>query len=585
MQDRFIDKTPRLHNLLQFYFDVHKQDFHSTPLALVHSRRFAKSTILKLIQAVFSPLPLLDGYTFDDVKSKIRACVKGPALLAFGMHPVFLLDMQLASSIASMRSLIASALKDAGLENKTVDALENHTVSLAVFLREGVRALNERFCAETGKVTKTIVLIDEFDKPFRALNPDVKLLEACGEVYGLCKDKDTGISLFIVAGLTRMAGSGLSDMNTLNRYADISFQRTHHGLGGISQSELLAWGPTRNELDVKAREVFGKSIENLVAELALEWNGFCFAIDAPSETADPLFSPVDVWQLIQDLQENHAYRSSVWLETMYSEFEFTNFRDQFAAKPFFLQLSKHLGGGWMKQSDLRMPFSRDDYQSLKNPHVVKRVLLELGILAVKDVTKDGMVLLAPPNKGVMEAGFGLLLNKTGFNTMPSTAEVQELLSEAEFKRVIDQAAMEVSSMFSASDWIREYAFQDALYLLLLQRLPKLSEAEYELEAEYSSSGRVDIHGHQTAGCYLNCEIKLNSRFSTQGIADCHDRQLEAANNQLHSRLMPAGDFSRALNVAVSGVWTRVGSRQEGRANPRYKLDVKCTFEERHLAKG
>jgi hypothetical protein len=579
MQDHFIDKTERLHHLLQFYFDGNIGDFQSKPLALVYCRRFAKSTLLKLIQAVFSPMPKLDSYPFDAIKAKIRACAKGPALLEYGMHPVVLLDMSGAEKVIDLIHLIKAALEDAGLDKGTANNLcpiqsdNKVSGSASSFLRRGVRALNEQFCVETGKSSKTILLIDEFDKPYRNIKPDLELLESCRTVYGLCKDKDSGISLFVVAGLTRMAGGGLSDMNTLNRFADISFQHTHHGICGILQSELSTCA--RDDLEELAH-LHDMSFDEMMSQMAVVWNGFCFGIDAsPAQEDNALFSPVDVWQLIADLSVGKAPQDSVWLETMQSEFEFINFQKTFTPGSFQL-LTKHLGGGWVTSASLRTQLNREDYQTLR-PDVVKRVLYELGMLAVKDVQND-MVLLIPPNKGVLENAFRLLLKGSRYDILPSDEEVRKLTSEEGFAKVIDSAAMETTTLYCRSDWVREYAYQDALYLLLLQTLPRLEGRTYEMKAEYGKGqGRMDIRIHHEESS-LNCEIKLTTRWTQTGIDNAHTAQLDAAMLQLRSR--PPSD---SVNWAVSCVWTRDGTRRESRVNPRYHLDVRYQFFERQKA--
>ena len=52
-------------------------------------------------------------------------------------------------------------------------------------LREGVLALNEQFQKETGRSTKTILLIDEFDKQHRRADADLPYLTQIHELYSL----------------------------------------------------------------------------------------------------------------------------------------------------------------------------------------------------------------------------------------------------------------------------------------------------------------------------------------------------------------------------------------------------------------
>ena len=58
---------------------------------------------------------------------------------------------------------------------------------------------------------------------------------------------------------------------------------------------------------------------------------------------------------------------------------------------------------------------------------------------------------------------------SGYNVVPSDQCIADVLSQAGVRAIMDQAASEVNSMFKASKWLREDAFQDAVYLLFLQK--------------------------------------------------------------------------------------------------------------------
>jgi hypothetical protein len=105
----------------------------------------------------------------------------------------------------------------------------------------GVRMLNDKFKNETGVETKTIVLIDEHDKPFRDrenYKGKKEFMKALTNLFSLGNKQDvpTGISLIVFCGLTRMVGSGLS---TINHLVDVSRMTIFHGLCGISARELI----------------------------------------------------------------------------------------------------------------------------------------------------------------------------------------------------------------------------------------------------------------------------------------------------------------------------------------------------------
>lgn len=70
MEDVFIDKSAALYNLLSSWYNMRMGDFRPTPLLMVYPRRFAKTTLLQFIEAVFSPVPRRKGYHREKTYSK-----------------------------------------------------------------------------------------------------------------------------------------------------------------------------------------------------------------------------------------------------------------------------------------------------------------------------------------------------------------------------------------------------------------------------------------------------------------------------------------------------------------------------------
>jgi hypothetical protein len=89
----FIDKSAILYYLLKQYFGSLTGDFRSVTLHLVYPRRFAKTTLLGFIEALFSPVARLDDDNMETVREKIASLECGKQLLAFRLHPVIALDM------------------------------------------------------------------------------------------------------------------------------------------------------------------------------------------------------------------------------------------------------------------------------------------------------------------------------------------------------------------------------------------------------------------------------------------------------------------------------------------------------------
>jgi hypothetical protein len=164
LENCFIDKSAILHHILKENFNAKEDDFWSVPLLLVYPRRFAKTTLLGFMEAVFSPVHSLgDNYQMDEVRTKIAALECGGKLLEYGWRPVVSLDLQGISDVNDLNHYIADRLERAGLEDYKVDL----TLEPRRQLLRGVKMLNEQFKKNFGINRNTIVLVDEYDDLFR----------------------------------------------------------------------------------------------------------------------------------------------------------------------------------------------------------------------------------------------------------------------------------------------------------------------------------------------------------------------------------------------------------------------------------
>ena len=225
--DHFFDKSESVYNLLCECYNESQGDFDPIPITVIFPRRFCKTSLLSFVDAIFNPLPTIQDYDAALIKNKIASLKKGRELLDMGMHPIVSLDMSGLSSVRDLRGEIKSALDAAGLSDSFTASLKNQgDLSCSGFLREGVQALNEQFRTQTDTKTRSIVLIDECDFPHRQKESPEDLITSIKNVYGLIKKPTSGISLLFMAGLTRMIGSGLSQLN--NRL-DVTHKKNFHG--------------------------------------------------------------------------------------------------------------------------------------------------------------------------------------------------------------------------------------------------------------------------------------------------------------------------------------------------------------------
>ena len=235
----------------------------------------------------------LGNFTCEQLKTKVASLERGQELLSFGMHPVVSLDMQTIDCVAELLKHIGDRLERAGLDEATVKELMTTCINPTDLLASGAKILNNKFRTDFGVESKTIVLIDEHDKPFRNRNlsdddtnakDSNSILSALVKLFGLGKVDGTGISLLILCGLTRMVGSGLS---ILNNRVDISHESKYHGLCGISALEFI--NSCNGELDQYAKDNYeGMSLEVVVRTIFTpKWDGFRFGLDKNVGWLDP----------------------------------------------------------------------------------------------------------------------------------------------------------------------------------------------------------------------------------------------------------------------------------------------------------
>jgi hypothetical protein len=508
IEDCFIDKSAVLYSFLKEYFNADKDDFYSVPLLVVYPRRFAKTTLLGFIEAIFSPVPQLDGYDAEEIKTKISALERGKELLSFGSRPVLSIDMQGVTSVMALKKEIAINLERAGLNEVDVNTLMTSSFSPADLLYNGVAMLNKKFMVDTGIQRNTIVLIDEYDKLFRDREVDdyIEKEKDCGTVkerkrtilalldifaFGKKKGGVTGISLFVLCGLTRMVGSGLSTMNNL---VDVSRMTIYHGLCGISVRELVHCA--NGQLDAVASEMFDKSFEKALIEIfAPTWNGFRFGIDNkvgelnPNSPDGALFSPLDVWEIVESMVKNGDTPSPRWINTMESEFEFTSFARKYtSSQDGFIELFQNLDGGWVDAADLNLKMNREDYMLLANDLHVKKVLLELGLLSVKAIDDQKTVLLGSPNNLLTENALKILLQDTDYQD-PSENVSRNHMSVVGFENIVSRAARVLTNTARGlgEDAVDELLFHSTIYRELSYRFPDKASTHYMLYKEVNQN--------------------------------------------------------------------------------------------------
>jgi hypothetical protein len=413
LKDAFIDKSTALYNLLVRRFDDNAGDFGFAPLLLVYPENFGKTTLLGFIEAVFSPAPHFDKYQADKVRTKIGALESGKQLCEYGFRSVVRLDMHRMETVQDLETEIKNKLVRAGLAKRTVEQLKRLSFRPVDLLRAGAERLNDEFQTKFGIQRDTIVLIDEYDKPFRdraiinvfeqnehdsaVVKEKKRAIVELNKIFDFAADTSiTGISLLVLCGLTRMAG--------LVGFVDISRNIDYHGLCGISANELVTRAKGQLDHDDQA-------LEDFVSKSGL--GGFRFGFGKMENlTGADLFSPLDVWEIVGSKLKG-TKPVPQWIQTVQSNFDFANFSEKFASShEGSKELLKTLEEGWVRPTDAKFNLNREQYLLLDNNMCLRKVLFELGLLTVKATDDNNQIQFGPPNEIVKKFAMDLLENKS-----------------------------------------------------------------------------------------------------------------------------------------------------------------------------
>jgi hypothetical protein len=131
---------------------------------------------------------------------------------------------------------------------------------------------------------------------------------------------------------------------------------------------------------------------------------------------------------------------------------------------------------------------------------IQTVFLELGLLSVKKVCADE-VLLGSPNWMVTQNAMRVLVHETRHErhrheATPSPDLANEYLSAQGFGQMVSKAATTVTNLFRPTerDVIREYPFQDYLFMQLLYRFPNgdntVRQSSYRLYKEVNTAAQL-----------------------------------------------------------------------------------------------
>ncbi len=309
-------------------------------------------------------------------------------------------------------------------------------------------------------------------------------------MVSLGSSPENGISLLALACLTRIVGTYL---DKLSNHFDVSANSVFHGLCGISAREIIE--SADGQLDDQAKIKYnGQTFEEvLMNKFVPEWSGFRLGLDGYAGHLDPvppagaLFSPLDVWEIVQSLfRDGLLSPLPQWIAALREDnaLQFTSFDDyeeNADTEDDEYDLYRNLLGGWVEKRGFKM--DRSEYFDLDKKSRVLTVLLEFGLLTVKEVNCN-MVHLGSPNWMTTRNAVTLLMQQT-------EPEAEDDLNEDELDNIISDVARRINrNMYrsSTTDVLLDHPVEEYLFMELLYRFPdfKISTQEsYEVYREVS----------------------------------------------------------------------------------------------------
>jgi hypothetical protein len=261
----YVDKTAFIYRLVT----------EGKPYFLSRPRRFGKSLLLSTLKAYF------------EGKKDLFFPIAGQPGLAIAnlekewlTYPVFHLDFNAGtySKAGDLDSALNANL--ARLEAKWGKNPGETSFSTRFW------GLIERAAEKTGR--KTVVLIDEYDKPLLEAPAEGQREEAMNTLrafYGVLKSADPCLGFYLITGITTF--SRVNIFSSLNQLYNLSLDEDYATLCGISPAELLLYFTG----DIKTvAEKKGFSSEEVIAKMRKRYNGYCF-----SKQGERVYNPVSIF--------------------------------------------------------------------------------------------------------------------------------------------------------------------------------------------------------------------------------------------------------------------------------------------------
>jgi hypothetical protein len=246
----YIDKTRYLVDLI----DRGRVYFYARP------RRFGKSLTTTSLKALFEgKKELFKGLYAEEFLNRP----------SFRPSPVIRLDMSLITTDKGVDIIEKSILQQIKIlaGNFGVEIVDDISSEMAF------QSLIINVCKKYGE--KTVILIDEYDKPYSDFYLDPAMAEKvrniCRNFYIQVKANEEYIRFVFLTGISKFTKLGV--FSTLNNLMDISMDKAYGEMCGLTEQEILLNFPRQIE---QVAEYYDFTVEKIIEQMRYYYNGFCF---------------------------------------------------------------------------------------------------------------------------------------------------------------------------------------------------------------------------------------------------------------------------------------------------------------------
>lgn len=240
----YVDKTALFPELCQI----------SAMIFLARPRRFGKTLLVSTFESLFrNGLRDFSGLALEKEWSDRT-------------YPVIRLDFSMAKSFDSMASFEAR-----------LEILFSRALREAGFDVPGGQSACERFFTVLSQsdTSSIVLLIDEYDAPLTSHLDDPKLFEQAqqrlSQFYADVKFYGSRLRFLFMTGITKLSNTGI--FSGFNNLMDISLHPRYGALLGYTEAEIREnFAP----YIARAAQALDCSTEDIMTQLRLHYNGYCF---------------------------------------------------------------------------------------------------------------------------------------------------------------------------------------------------------------------------------------------------------------------------------------------------------------------